>query len=328
VVAASAGGRGIAEDDANLANDDDEYENDDDADADGWPVRLVAAAAAGKDPTGGRVERVDNADTSIDDEVRRVRESTMVNIMVAAKIMMVDAAPLLPIVIVFSSRRKGAASMGKTQVATPMKKKNPGWAGALYLYRSDSQHYDNTTRVHPQHHQIPMRASSISDRRPRFPWQICLLAVILMWGAINLYLTEMLSRYAFSEPPPPPSSSSVASAAGKRSGKTKTTRHSPVPEEVRSPTVVDYTFDRALAEAALAEHGRDAIFQPLRAFVEGMLNDTVPGTIDSGNLDEKRRKVGVGKPAKFYVPLPLREGSPKDVSGHLILSRVCNFVNL
>ena len=76
----------VAEDDANLANDDDEYENDDDADADddadddddGWPVRLVAAAA-GKDPTGGRVERVENADTSIDDdEVRRVRESTMV----------------------------------------------------------------------------------------------------------------------------------------------------------------------------------------------------------------------------------------------------------
>ena len=164
-----------------------------------------------------------------------------------------------------------------------------------------------------------MRASS-SDRRPRFPWQICLLAVILLWGAINLYLTEMLSRYAFSEPPT--SSSSVASSAGKRSGETKSTRHSPVPGELRSRSVDDYTFDRALAEAALAEHGRYAIFQPLRAFVEGKLNDTVPGTIDSGNLDEKRRKIGVGKPAKFYVPLPLREGSPEDVSGHLILLRV------
>ena len=119
VVAASAGGRAVAEDDANIANDDGEYENDADADADaddndddiddGWPVRLVAAAAAaGKDPTGGRVERVENADTSIDDEVRRVLESTMVNIMVAAKIIMVDAAPLVPkIVIVLSYETKG-----------------------------------------------------------------------------------------------------------------------------------------------------------------------------------------------------------------------------
>ena len=136
MVAASAGGRVVAEDDANLANDDDEYENDDDADADddadddddGWPVRLVAAAA-GKDPTGGRVERVENADTSIDDdEVRRVRESTMVNIMVAAKIIMVDAAPLVPIVIVFSLRDERALRPGKNTGChiTPMKKKIPG----------------------------------------------------------------------------------------------------------------------------------------------------------------------------------------------------------
>ncbi len=127
-----------------------------------------------------------------------------------------------------------------------------------------------------------------------------------------MYLTEMLSRHAFSEPPPP--SSSVASAAGKRSVETETTRHSSVSGELRSRSVVDYTFDRSLAEAALAEHGRDAIFRPLRAFIEGKLNDTVPGTIDNGNLNEKRRKIGVGKPAKFYVPLPLREGSPEDVS--------------
>ena len=137
MVAASAGGRVVAEDDANLANDDDEYENDDDADADddadddddGWPVRLVAAAAAWKDPTGGRVERVENADTSIDDdEVRRVRESTMVNIMVAAKIIMVDAAPLVPIVIVFSLRDERALRPGKNTGChiTPMKKKIPG----------------------------------------------------------------------------------------------------------------------------------------------------------------------------------------------------------
>lgn len=128
MVAASAGGRVVAEDDANLANDDDEYENDDDAD-DGWPVRLVAAAAW-KDPTGGRVERVENADTSIDDdEVRRVRESTMVNIMVAAKIIMVDAAPLVPIVIVFSLRDERALRPGKNtgcRHITPMKKKIPG----------------------------------------------------------------------------------------------------------------------------------------------------------------------------------------------------------
>ena len=79
---------------------------------------------------------------------------------------------------------------------------------------------------------------------------------------------------------------------------------------------VDYSFDRDLAEAALVEHGRDFIFQPLRAYIEGRINDTVPGPIDRGNLDEKRPKIEVGRPAKFYVPLPLRVGSPDDVSGN------------
>ena len=79
---------------------------------------------------------------------------------------------------------------------------------------------------------------------------------------------------------------------------------------------VGYAFDRDLAEAALVKHGRDFIFQPLRAYVEGGMNDTVPGTIDRGNLDEKRPKIEVGRPAKFYVPLPLRVGSPNDVSGN------------
>ena len=73
-----------------------------------------------------------------------------------------------------------------------------------------------------------------------------------------------------------------------------------------------YSFDRKIAEVALTEYGR-SIFQPLRAYVEKKLNDTVPGTIDKGNLDEKKPKVEVGKPAKFYVPLPLREGTPDDL---------------
>ena len=41
-----------------------------------------------------------------------------------------------------------------------------------------------------------------------------------------------------------------------------------------------YCFDARRAEAALAAHGRAALFQPLRAYVEGPLNDTVPGTVE------------------------------------------------
>ena len=147
---------------------------------------------------------------------------------------------------------------------------------------------------------------------------------------MNLYLGEMLSRHVASDLPP-----SSAMADGKQNGgptttETDTQRHPRVAtadafEDAshvsgggsRSRMVaVDYSFDRDLAEAALVEHGRDFIFQPLRAYIEGRINDTVPGTIDRGNLDEKRPKIEVGRPAKFYVPLPLRVGSPDDVSGN------------
>mmetsp|Transcript_10201 Transcript_10201/g.21894 ORF Transcript_10201/g.21894 Transcript_10201/m.21894 type:complete len:930 (-) Transcript_10201:193-2982(-) len=87
-----------------------------------------------------------------------------------------------------------------------------------------------------------------------------------------------------------------------------------------------YQFDLSQAEKALRRHGRDVLFQPLRAYVEKPLNDTAPNTVDKGNLNEKEAKIEVGRPAKFYVPLPLREGGPGDLKifeyGHRLKS--CN----
>ena len=87
-----------------------------------------------------------------------------------------------------------------------------------------------------------------------------------------------------------------------------------------------YVFSKSLAEEALEKHGRDVLFQPLRAYIEKPLNDTVPGTVDTGNLDNKRPKVEVGRPGKWYVPLSLREGTPEDLRrfeyGHKLKS--CN----
>lgn len=137
---------------------------------------------------------------------------------------------------------------------------------------------------------------------PGISWQRCLIISMFLWVALNFYLAEKLSllttnRQGEAEikiPPPPPN--------------TKTGSFTP------QSNVKQYSFDRKLAEDALATHGRDNIFQPLRAYVEKKLNDTVPGTIDSGNLNEKKPKQEVGRPGKWYVPLPLREGSPEDVS--------------
>lgn len=87
-----------------------------------------------------------------------------------------------------------------------------------------------------------------------------------------------------------------------------------------------FSFDRKIAEDALQKYGRDAIFQPLRAYLEKPLNDTVPGTIDKGNLMDKKPKSEVGRPPKWYVPLPLREGTPDELRvyeyGHKL--RSCN----
>ena len=89
---------------------------------------------------------------------------------------------------------------------------------------------------------------------------------------------------------------------------------------------IHYVFSKSIAEEALVKHGRDVIFQPLRAYIEKPLNDTVPNTVDTGNLDNKRPKVEVGRPGKWYVPLPLREGTPEDLRvfeyGHKLKS--CN----
>jgi len=97
-----------------------------------------------------------------------------------------------------------------------------------------------------------------------------------------------------------------------------------------------FHFDRKAAETALQTHGHDEIFQPLRAYIEKPLNDTVPNTIDKGNLNDKRPKIEAGRPAMWYVPLPLRENTPDDVSlcgsvRHLLCSTsidVINFVSL
>ncbi len=132
-----------------------------------------------------------------------------------------------------------------------------------------------------------------------FRGELFLPFLTLMWLAINYYLIHNISRFAttpllLSEP-------SKDGISPRQSSQISLSSHI-------------YTFDRELAELALAEYGREAIFQPLRAYIEMKMNDTVPNTIDKGNLDEPRPKIEVGRPAKFYVPLPFREGSPEDVS--------------
>lgn len=145
-------------------------------------------------------------------------------------------------------------------------------------------------------------------RRLFFRGELFLLSLTLLWLSINYYLAEHISRFAnnnapiISGPDSRNSGNDDILSAGPQSSSKASSHHQP------------YSFNRELAEAALEQHGRDAIFQPLRAYIEKQMNDTVPNTIDKGNLDEQRPKLEVGRPAKFYVPLPLREGSPEDVS--------------
>ena len=128
-----------------------------------------------------------------------------------------------------------------------------------------------------------------------------------------MYLAETLSSSAALSKQL--SSSTVIESSGKQSerGESLTTTKLRSSSKKGHYSSQYYSFDKIIAEESLAEYGRDAIFQPLRAYIEGKLNDTVPGTIDRGNLDEKRPKIEVGRPAKFYVPLPLREGTPDDL---------------
>ena len=92
---------------------------------------------------------------------------------------------------------------------------------------------------------------------------------------------------------------------------------------IQNTGITTYKFSKVQAEKSLQIHGREAIFQPLRAYIEKELNDTVPHTVDTGNLEEKRPKIEVGRPGRWYVPLPLREGSPDDVSLYCISCAGC-----
>ena len=142
-------------------------------------------------------------------------------------------------------------------------------------------------------------------RRHFFRGELFLLSLTLPWLAINHYLVHNLSRLT-----PTPLISNPDDVYDKAKDGISPRQSS----KIISPSSHFYTFDRELAELALSQYGREAIFQPLRAYIEKKMNDTVPNTIDRGNLDEPRPKIEVGRPAKFYVPLPLREGSPDDVS--------------
>lgn len=112
--------------------------------------------------------------------------------------------------------------------------------------------------------------------------------------------------------------------AGNENSLQRSTNDRPtVPIIHQQPDKIHYTFSKVQAEISLQTHGRDVIFQPLRAYVEKELNDTVPGTVDVGNLEDKRPKIEVGRPGRWYVPLPLREGSPDDVSYYFAYSVYC-----
>ena len=153
-------------------------------------------------------------------------------------------------------------------------------------------------------------------------WQNCLLVGSIAWVALNFYLAERLNDLLL-QPTAGGSASSLDSPGvfsngnedeGRRPGgkpRRKTTQSAPA-NHIHSSS--HYSFNRGLADDAMARLGRESIFQPLRAYVEKKLNDTVPGTVDKGNLDERKPKIQAGRPGKWYVPLPLREGSPDDVS--------------
>ncbi|KAL7545414.1 hypothetical protein ACHAWF_008761 [Thalassiosira exigua] len=130
-------------------------------------------------------------------------------------------------------------------------------------------------------------------------WGKCCAIGAIVWVGLNFYLAEKLSR-------------DITTSRSQSQAKAQFALPPPAAKSL-PPGAHGYSFDPKVAEEALLAHGRDAIFQPLRAYVEKKLNDTVPGTIDKGNLDERRPKIDVGRPAKFYVPLPLRQGTPEDL---------------
>ncbi len=134
-----------------------------------------------------------------------------------------------------------------------------------------------------------------------------LLSCAIVWIAVNfvtiISLQEHLSTLI--ESVPPTTSTAVAGTDVSDAKQTSTSDAS---------STGSFHFDREAAESALHTHGRDEIFQPLRAYIEKPLNDTVEKTTDKGNLDDKRPKTRVGRPAMWYVPLPLRENTPDDVS--------------
>ena len=142
-----------------------------------------------------------------------------------------------------------------------------------------------------------MQAGRSSSPLPKW-----LFSFAIVWIVVNfitvIFLQEQLSNLIESTPP---TSNAVPSSVEKILPASGTSRGT-------------FKFDRKVAEKALQKHGRDGIFQPLRAYIEMPLNDTVPGTIDQGNLNDKRPKIQAGRPAQWYVPLPLRENTPDDVS--------------
>ena len=131
-----------------------------------------------------------------------------------------------------------------------------------------------------------------------------LFSCAIVWIAVNfitiISLQEHLSSLIESTPPTNAAGADVSDVKPASASDTSSTG--------------SFRFDKKAAETSLQTHGRNVIFQPLRAYIEKPLNDTVPDTIDKGNLNEKRPKIEAGRPAMWYVPLPLRENTPDDVS--------------
>jgi hypothetical protein len=145
--------------------------------------------------------------------------------------------------------------------------------------------------------------SRIDVQRRSVPWPKWLFWIAAVWITVNFFVIITFQGQLSRLIEPNPLQNSVdADVPNMEPASTSSTRTAP------------FSFDKKIAENALQLHGRDVIFQPLRAYIEKSLNDTVPGTIDKGNLNDKRPKIDVGRPAKWYVPLQLREGTPDEVS--------------
>jgi hypothetical protein len=74
-----------------------------------------------------------------------------------------------------------------------------------------------------------------------------------------------------------------------------------------APPVFEFASNNLQLEQYAADYGLESIGQPITAYIEPPLNDTVPGTGSRHHPDDPN----YGTPPEFRLPLPLRTHSPR-----------------